>query len=51
MTKEKEGIELLDDMLSALVELLEKKGVFEVWRMGKEDYGENKGENEKVGRF
>ena len=33
MAKEKEEIELLDDMLSALVELLEEKGVlkYEEW--------------------
>ena len=59
MAKEKEGkelkelkeeIELLDDMLSALVELLEEKGVlkYEEWER---KIREKIRENEKVERF
>ena len=46
----KEEIELLDDMLSALVELLEEKGVlkYEEWER---KIKEKIRENEKVGRF
>jgi len=56
MTKEKEvkelkeEIELLDDMLSALVELLEEKGIlkYEEWER---KIREKIRENEKVERF